>query len=204
MEIDFLEYHNGLDDVELCTGFTVCGAKLCLYDGAANYPDIGVQWRFAKEAQINHFGNGSPLFIATMKQNIKDVNQIELSKLKTIGATGSPLSEEDAFIWIQDKLPKTQIISLSGGTDVCSAFIGGCTMLPVYSGYLQCNMLGAAIEAFWDENKKPILNQTGELVITQPLPSMPVFSGMILILKNIIVLILKKIRGFGLMGIGSI
>ena len=154
-------------------GSLLCGAKLCLYDGAANYPDIGVQWRFAKEAQINHFGNGSPLFIATMKQNIKDVNQIELSKLKTIGATGSPLSE-DAFIWLQDKLPKTQIISLSGGTDVCSAFIGGCTMLPVYSGYLQCNMLGAAIEA-WDENKKPILNQTGELVITQPLPSMPVF-----------------------------
>mgnify|MGYP007000447404 CR=1 len=71
----------------------------------------------------------------------------------------------DAFIWLQDKLPKTQIISLSGGTDVCSAFIGGCAMLPVYSGYLQCNMLGAAIEA-WDENKKPILNQTGELVIT--------------------------------------
>ena len=154
-------------------GSLLCGAKLCLYDGAANHPDIGVQWRFAKETKINHFGNGSPLFIASMKQNIKDVNEMELSKLKTIGATGSPLSE-DAFIWLQNKLPKTQIISLSGGTDVCSAFIGGCTMLPVYSGYLQCNMLGAAIEA-WDENKKSILNETGELVIIKPLPSMPVF-----------------------------
>ena len=154
-------------------GSLLCGAKLCLYDGAANFPDIGVQWRFAKEAKINHFGNGSPLFIASMKQNTKDVNETALKNLKTIGATGSPLSE-DAFLWLQSKLPKTQIISLSGGTDVCSAFIGGCPTLPVYSGYLQCKMLGAAIEA-WDENKNSVVNQTGELVITKPLPSMPIF-----------------------------
>ena len=154
-------------------GAILCGAILCLYDGSPNFPEIGVQWRFAKDAEINHFGNGSELFIASMKKNIKDVNYNHLSFLKTIGATGSPLSE-DAFIWLQNKLPETQIISLSGGTDVCSAFIGGCPMMPVYSGYLQCKMLGAAIEA-WDENGKAVSDQTGELVITKPLPSMPIY-----------------------------
>ena len=154
-------------------GSFLCGATLCLYDGSANFPDVGVQWRFAKDAKINHFGNGSPLFIASMKQNCKDVSNENLKLIKTIGATGSPLSVE-AFKWLQKKLPSTQIISLSGGTDVCSAFIGGCPKLPVYAGFLQCNMLGASIKA-WDENGKSIKGKTGELVITEPLPSMPVF-----------------------------
>lgn len=154
-------------------GSFLCGATLCLYDGSANFPDIGVQWRFAKDAKINHFGNGSPMFIASMKQNCKDVSNENLKFIKTIGATGSPLSVE-AFKWLQKKLPSTQIISLSGGTDVCSAFIGGCPKLPVYAGFLQCNMLGASIKA-WDENRKSIKGKTGELVITEPLPSMPVF-----------------------------
>ena len=154
-------------------GSLLCGTTLCLYDGAANYPDIGIQWRFAKEAKINHFGNGSPLFIASMKQNIKDVNQQDLSFIKTIGATGSPLSIE-TFHWLQKKLPNSQIISLSGGTDVCSAFIGGSTNLPVYAGFLQCKMLGAAIQS-WDEKGQDIEGETGELVITEPLPSMPLF-----------------------------
>lgn len=154
-------------------GSLLCGTTLCIYDGAANYPDIGIQWRFAKEAKINHFGNGSPLFIASMKQNIKDVNQQDLSFIKTIGATGSPLSIE-AFHWLQKKLPNSQIISLSGGTDVCSAFIGGSTNLPVYAGFLQCKMLGAAIQS-WDEKGQEIEGETGELVITEPLPSMPLF-----------------------------
>ena len=154
-------------------GSLLCGTTLCIYDGAANYPDIGIQWRFAKEAKINHFGNGSPFFIASMKQNIKDVNQQDLSFIKTIGATGSPLSIE-AFHWLQKKLPNSQIISLSGGTDVCSAFIGGSTKLPVYAGFLQCKMLGAAIQS-WDEKGQEIEGETGELVITEPLPTMPLF-----------------------------
>ena len=154
-------------------GSFLCGATLCLYDGAANYPDIGVQWRFARDAKINHFGNGSPLFIASMKADTKDVNNEDLNFIKTIGATGSPLSIE-AFKWLQKKLPDTQIISLSGGTDICSAFIGGCTKLPVFAGFLQCKMLGASIEAWNDEGQK-ILGETGELVITEPLPSMPLF-----------------------------
>ena len=108
-----------------------------------------------------------------MKQNIKDVNDSDLNCIKTIGATGSPLSIE-AFKWLQKKLPDTQIVSLSGGTDVCSAFIGGCTKLPVFAGFLQCKMLGASIEA-WNDKGKKIVGETGELVITEPLPSMPLF-----------------------------
>ena len=96
-------------------GSFLCGATLCLYDGSANFPDVGVQWRFAKDAKVNHFGNGSPLFIASMRQNCKDVSNENLKFIKTIGATGSPLSIE-AFKWLQKKLPSTQIISLSGGT----------------------------------------------------------------------------------------
>ena len=154
-------------------GSLLCGAVLCLYDGAANFPDLGAQWRFAKAAKINHFGNGAPLYIQSMKQNIKEVNAVDLLDLKTLGSTGSPLST-DAFIWLQEKLPKVQIISLSGGTDVCSAFIGGSPMLPVYAGYLQCKMLGAAIES-WDVNGNSIENETGELVLTKPMPSMPIY-----------------------------
>lgn len=154
-------------------GSLLCGAVLCLYDGAANFPDLGAQWRFAKAAKINHFGNGAPLYIQSMKQNIKEVNAIDLLDLKTLGSTGSPLST-DAFIWLQKKLPKVQIISLSGGTDVCSAFIGGSQMLPVYAGYLQCKMLGAAIES-WDVNGNSIENETGELVLAKPMPSMPIY-----------------------------
>tara|TARA_B100001939_G_scaffold63696_1_gene52667 strand:- start:1133 stop:3055 length:1923 start_codon:yes stop_codon:yes gene_type:complete len=154
-------------------GSFLCGATLCLYDGSANYPNIGVQWKFAKDAKINHFGNGSPFFISSMKQNIKEVNNKDLNSVKTIGATGSSLPAK-AFQWLQKKLPNTHIISLSGGTDICSAFIGGCTKLPVYAGFLQCKMLGASIEA-WDIKGRSTLGETGDLVITEPLPSMPLF-----------------------------
>tara|TARA_Y100000991_G_scaffold209432_1_gene189568 strand:- start:66744 stop:68666 length:1923 start_codon:yes stop_codon:yes gene_type:complete len=154
-------------------GSILCGATLCLYDGSSNFPEIDIQWQFAKSARINHFGNGSQFFIQCMKQNLNSVNSKDLNCVKTVGATGSPLSKE-AFKWIQNKLPSAHIISLSGGTDVCSAFIGGCTKLPVYAGFLQCKMLGASIEA-WNEKGENIENETGELVITEPLPSMPIY-----------------------------
>jgi len=154
-------------------GSLLCGAIICIYDGSANFPDLSVQWRFAKQAKINHFGNGSPFYIASMKKNIKLGDILKLNNIKTLGATGSSLTEE-AFIWTQKNIPNAQIISLSGGTDVCSAFIGGCSNLPVYAGFLQCKMLGASIEA-WDKKGKSVVGQTGELVITEPLPSMPIF-----------------------------
>lgn len=154
-------------------GSLLCGATLCIYNGSANYPDLGVQWRFAQKANLHHFGNGAPLFIESMKQQRPEVNTKNLPTLKTLGSTGSPLSE-DAFVWLQKQLPDAQIISLSGGTDVCSAFVGGNPLLPVEAGFLQCKMLGADIDAFSTEGKS-VVNTTGELVIKQPMPCMPIY-----------------------------
>lgn len=148
----------------------LCGATLCLYDGSPGFPDMNVLWDFAKENQVNHFGGGAAFYISCMKNNL----QIPEIGLKTIGSTGSPLPPE-AFKWIYEHVAKdVHLISLSGGTDVCSAFMGGCPYLPVYEGEIQCRMLGASIEA-WNDEGKPVLNEVGELVITEPMPSMPVY-----------------------------
>ena len=154
-------------------GTLLCGGVLCIYDGSPNYPDLGVQWRFASDKSIDHFGHGASFFIESMKNRLKDINKNNLIKLKSIGSTGSPLSKE-AFSWLQKKLPEVQIISLSGGTDVCSAFLGGNPNLPVYAGYLQCEMLGASVEC-WNEKGEKVNNETGELVITNPMPCMPIY-----------------------------
>ncbi|NND78318.1 MAG: acetoacetate--CoA ligase, partial [Maribacter sp.] len=154
-------------------GALLCGGVLCLYDGSANYPDIGTQWRFAQQNKINHFGNGAPFYAQCMKTPPSALTTKSFPELKSLGSTGAPLSAP-AFEFLQKHLPQTQIISLSGGTDVCSAFIGGNPMLPVYAGYLQCRMLGAAIAA-WDSFGNAVEGMTGELVITEPMPSMPVY-----------------------------
>ena len=154
-------------------GALLCKAVLCIYDGAPNYPDSEAQWRFAAEKEIHHFGHGAPFFIQSEKANLKTVSTASLTHLKTLGSTGAPLTKQ-AFLWLQERLPSTQLISLSGGTDVCSAFLGGNPLLPVYAGYLQCAMLGAGIEA-WNEEGKPVTEEMGELVITKPMPCMPVF-----------------------------
>ena len=154
-------------------GALLCGGVLCIYDGSPNYPDLGVQWRFASDKFIDHFGHGASFFIESMKNDLKDISENKLPKLKSIGSTGSPLSEE-AFYWLQKRLPSTHIISLSGGTDVCSAFLGGNPNLPVYAGYLQCEMLGVSVEC-WNEKGEKLKNETGELVVKNPMPCMPIY-----------------------------
>lgn len=151
----------------------LCGATLVMYDGAPAYPSSQVLWTLAEKARITHFGSGAAFFIASMKSGVSITSE-RLSHLETIGSTGSPLPPE-AFEWIYKQVKKdVWLISLSGGTDVCSAFVGGCPLLPVYAGEIQCRMLGARIEAF-DEHGKPVLNELGEMVITQPMPSMPIY-----------------------------
>jgi len=150
-----------------------CGATLCLYDGSPAYPDINVLWRFAKHAKVDHFGGGAAFYINYMKQDTHFLKEHSL-KIKTLGSTGSPLPPQ-AFEWIYENVSKNlQLISLSGGTDVCSAFMGGCPYLPVYSGEIQCRMLGANIEA-WSDEGKPVYGEVGELVIKDAMPSMPLF-----------------------------
>ena len=151
----------------------LCGGTLVMYDGAPAYPSSQVLWTLAEKAKITHFGSGAAFFIASMKSGVSITSE-RLSHLETIGSTGSPLPPE-AFEWIYKHVKKdVWLISLSGGTDVCSAFVGGCPLLPVYSGEIQCRMLGARIEAF-GEDGKPVLNELGEMVITQPMPSMPIY-----------------------------
>lgn len=151
----------------------LCGGTLVMYDGAPAYPSSQVLWTLAEKAKITHFGSGAAFFIASMKSGVSITSE-RLSHLETIGSTGSPLPPE-AFEWIYKHVKKdVWLISLSGGTDVCSAFVGGCPLLPVYAGEIQCRMLGARIEAF-GEDGKPVLNELGEMVITQPMPSMPIY-----------------------------
>lgn len=148
------------------------GATLVVYDGSAGYPDLDVLWKFTADTRINHFGGGAAFFIQCMKSAI-DPKKYDLSNLISIGSTGSPLTP-DGFRWIYEHVKNdVWLQSLSGGTDVCSGFVGGCPMLPVYEGEIQCRMLGCAVEAF-DENGSPVYEDLGELVITQPMPSMPV------------------------------
>lgn len=149
------------------------GATLTLYDGSPSYPNINVLWELASRAKINHFGAGASFYNACMKAGAPPVH-VDLRALRSIGSTGSPLSAE-LFKWIYANIkPDIWLISLSGGTDVCSAFVGGCPLLPVYPGEIQCRMLGAKVESF-DDNGNPLIDQPGEMVITRPMPSMPLY-----------------------------
>jgi acetoacetyl-CoA synthetase len=149
------------------------GATLVIYEGAAGHPDLEVLWKLAAETRINHFGGGAAFFIACMKAGLTYGDK-ELPALRSIGSTGSPLPPE-TFEWIYKSIKSDLwLISFSGGTDICSGFVGGCPLLPVYSGEIQCRLLGCHLEAF-DEEGKPVRDQLGEMVILDPMPSMPVF-----------------------------
>lgn len=150
------------------------GASIVLYDGSPGYPDLGVLWRLADKAKVNHFGTSAPFILACMKNGIIPKTKYNLSSLRSIGSTGSPLPPE-GFRWVYDAVGKDILLSsMSGGTDVCTAFVGGCPTLPVYEGEIQCRALGCALYA-WDDDGHTIEEQLGEMVITRPMPSMPVF-----------------------------
>ena len=149
------------------------GSSLCIYNGSPIFPDNGVLWRFAQKAKINHFGHGAVFFQNLLTNIPNDIDSIDFSDLRSIGSTGSPLFKE-TNIGLNKLFSDTHIISLSGGTDVCTAFIGGNPEMNVVPGEIQCKMLGASIEV-WDNNGKQIKGEMGELVLTKPFISMPVF-----------------------------
>lgn len=149
------------------------GSTLCIYNGSPIYPNNGVLWRFTKRAKINHFGHGAVFFQNLLSNLPNELISHDLSNLKTIGSTGSPLFKE-TNIGLNKLFPDAHIVSLSGGTDVCTAFIGGNLDLDVIPGEIQCKMLGASVEV-WNDNAKEIKNKMGELVLTKPLISMPIF-----------------------------
>ncbi len=158
----------------LLIGGLLVGATILLYDGSPAYPDMGTLWQFAQDTGMTLFGTSAGYITACMKADIAPARTYDLSKIQQIGSTGSPLPPE-AFAWIYESVKSdVWLASMSGGTDVCSGFVGGSILLPVYEGEIQCRGLGAKVEAF-DEQGQALHNEVGELVITQPMPSMPLF-----------------------------
>jgi acetoacetyl-CoA synthetase len=149
-------------------------ASVVLYDGSPGHPDLGALWDLAERAGTTCFGTSASYIAACMNGGVEPGAGRDLSRLGAVGSTGSPLAPE-GFQWIYDHLGQdTWLFSTSGGTDVCTAFVGGVPLLPVYRGELQGRALGASVEA-WDPDGNPLVNEVGELVLTEPMPSMPVY-----------------------------
>jgi acetoacetyl-CoA synthetase len=149
-------------------------ATILLYDGSPGHPDMTALWDFAARTGMTTFGTSASYIGACMKAGIEPARDRDLSALRAVGSTGSPLSPE-GFRWVYEHVgADTWLFSTSGGTDLCTAFVGGAPELPVYEGELQARSLGAAVES-WDPDGKPLTNEVGELVLTKPMPSMPLY-----------------------------
>jgi acetoacetyl-CoA synthetase len=150
------------------------GSTVLLYDGNPGHPDMNVLWEFAASTGMTCFGTSASYITACMKAGIEPGRDYDLSSLQSIGSTGSPLPPE-GFEWAYEHIKEDLwLFSTSGGTDMCTAFVGGVPLLPVRAGELQARSLGAAVEAF-DEEGNPQIDEVGELVVTEPMPSMPIY-----------------------------
>jgi len=155
----------------LVSGLTV-GSALALYDGAPMHPGPDALWQLAARVGISCFGVSAPYLQSCMKAALRP-GELDLSQLRTVGSTGAPLPPE-GFAWVYEAIKADVLLSsASGGTDVCTAFVGGAPVLPVRAGVIPCRMFGCAIESFGPHGN-PLIGEVGELVITAPMPSMPV------------------------------
>ena len=157
----------------LLVGGLLAGATILLYDGSPGWPDMGALWQFAQDSGMTFFGTSAAYIAACMKAGITPGATFDLSRLRGLGSTGSPLPAE-GFGWVYEQATDIWLASVSGGTDVCTAFVGGCPLLPVHAGEIQCRCLGVAAEAY-DEHGRPVVGEVGELVVTKPMPSMPLY-----------------------------
>lgn len=155
-------------------GSLLVGAVPVLFDGNPAHPDMNTLWRMAEKAGVSMFGTSAAFITACMAQGLTPGKDFDLGALKAVGSTGSPLSAA-GFKWVYDQVASDIVLgSTSGGTDVSTGFLGACPLLPVRAAELQCRCLGVKAEAF-DEQGRPLVDQVGELVITEPMPSMPVY-----------------------------
>ncbi len=159
-------------------GGLLAGTAIVLYDGSAVYPSTGVLWGLAASTGVTYAGTGAPYLLACMKEQLRPGAEHDLSRLRGVGSTGSPLPPE-GFRWVYENVasgsaaPAFILGSYSGGTDVCTGFVGPCPLLPVRAGVISGSCLGARVEAY-DEAGQPLIGEVGELVLTRPMPSMPV------------------------------
>jgi acetoacetyl-CoA synthetase len=156
----------------LVSGLAV-GSALVLFDGDLASPDLTTLWRLAEETETTMFGVSAPFLLACRKEGLEPAKTSDLSRIRGVGSTGAPLPPE-GFRWVYEAVSTDVLLnSASGGTDVCSAFVGACPMLAVREGRISGRALGAKVEAF-DPDGRPVVGEQGELVITEPMPSMPV------------------------------
>ncbi|SIN34338.1 acetoacetate--CoA ligase [Micromonospora cremea] len=149
------------------------GATIVLFDGNPGHPDLGGLWRLAAETGTTYFGTSAPFLLACRKAGLVPREVADLSALRGVGSTGAPLPAE-GYTWVYETVgDDLQLQSLSGGTDVCTGFVGGVPLLAVYAGEIACRALGAKVEAR-SADGTPVIGELGELVITEPMPSMPV------------------------------
>ena len=149
------------------------GASVVLFDGDPAYPDLDELWKLAAKAGITAFGASAPFLLACRKAGLAPGSSFDLGAVREVGSTGAPLPAE-GFRWVYEHVGRDlRVASISGGTDVCTAFVGGSPVLPVVAGEITCRALGARVEAF-DADGKAVIGRQGNLVITAPMPSMPV------------------------------
>jgi acetoacetyl-CoA synthetase len=156
----------------LVSGLLV-GATVVTFDGDPGHPDLMTLWRLAADTGCTLFGVGAPFLMNSRKAGLTPGADLDLSALRSVGSTGAPLPPE-GFGWVYEHVsPDVLLTSASGGTDVCSAFVAGSPLLPVHAGEIPGACLGADVQAF-DPEGRPVVGRRGELVITRPMPSMPV------------------------------
>jgi acetoacetyl-CoA synthetase len=149
------------------------GAAIVMYDGHPGHPDLGTLWRLAAESGMTYFGTSAPYLLACRKAGVVPTAFADLSRLRGVGSTGAPLPDE-GFSWVCENVsPTVPLQSLSGGTDLCTGFLGAVPLLPIWRGEMSCRCLGARVESY-DPTGHPLVGALGELVITAPMPSMPV------------------------------
>jgi acetoacetyl-CoA synthetase len=160
-------------------GGLLAGATAVAYDGSAAHPGTDQLWRLAAELGVTYFGTGAPYLVTCMKAGLRPSAELDLSRVRGVGSTGSPLPPE-AFDWVYAAVARSGpgrrsfvLGSFSGGTDMCTGFVGPNPLLPVRRGIIAGPTLGAKVEAF-DAAGRPVVGEVGELVLTVPMPSMPV------------------------------
>ncbi|HEY0539676.1 MAG TPA: acetoacetate--CoA ligase, partial [Actinoallomurus sp.] len=152
-------------------GGLLVGATIVMYDGAPNGDAL---WRLAADTGVTYFGVGAPYITASMKAGLTPGTTHDLSRIRGVGSTGSPLPPE-GFAWLYEHVGRDLLAgSFSGGTDVATGFVGPCPLLPLRAGVIQCRGLGAKVEAYGDTGE-PVIGEVGELVLTEPMPSMPIY-----------------------------